>query len=148
MTDLYTILSGLLTLGQNLHQEFSDLNDDLEPLLDFPVVNGEISYNVSTSVNILSGEITYSLEDNKIYRTELNNDTTFVLPQIDNVDIFHEIVMSIKFNNSCSAIFEDYQGNALTPMNDDQYYADDVVQYLLRYENYLSKWCIMSVKMS
>jgi hypothetical protein len=107
----------------------------------------EIPYVAKPKITTLDGRTEYVLYDGRIYSTVLVADVDFVLPDITDLTILHEIIVTCKFNGQYYARFKDGNGVYITPMDTNYWDVNDVVQYLCRYEPLLSKWVIMQMKL-
>lgn len=149
-SNLYCCLSGLLSGLSGVHRNFKIYDEDLA---DLYAAVGEIDVSPSESrmgysrryIEDLTGASTYTLEDG-IYRTAVSQNTTFVLSDPEDDTIFHEILITVKFNNVYNVIFKDGNGNTLETQGTNAFDQNDVVEYLCRYESFLSKWCIIPMK--
>lgn len=155
---LYTTISGIVDGLSGVHSNFKEYDAELSGLLSTVgqvhdlIVNGAatmdvINYNTNTRITTLAGSTSYILEDAHIYRCELIDDTTFFMPEILNEDVFHEIVLSVKFPTVYYTSFKLQDSTALTINGQNDWDPGDVVQYMIRYESLLTqKWQITPVK--
>lgn len=156
-TNLYKCLSGLLSGLTCVNKNFVEYDDNLVDLLlklgqmNMSPADERMSYSTRT-ITDLTGSGPFSLALDFIYRITITEDTTFILPNISDVSLMHEILITVKFNHGNNyplyVTFKDSQNNTIEPMDINDWDDGDVVEYLCRYESLLGKWCIMPMKMS
>ena len=152
MTVLSECLSGVFTGISGVNRNFIKYDTDLAELLsemsdiDEDPQDARMTFS-KRWIDTLTGSTQYTLSDG-IYQIELGADTTFILPTPEDLTIFHEIVITAKYTNQYDVTFKDGNNTTLSTLTSNDWDVNDVVEYLCRYENFLNKWCIMSMKMN
>lgn len=155
LSALYLTLSGSINCISGQAATISSLSGELDGLknlvmggIDYEAIQDTIVFNSKPAITTLSGDTSYELEDGKCYRAELSYDADFILPDVSDANVWHELNLTVKFDGAYLATFKDTLNHELTPLDENEWDNGDVVQYLCRYENYLSKWVIMPVRVS
>ena len=141
--------SNFLRYDASLSSLMSQLSGMQEQLDNAPEISQDtMVYTIKPTYTILSGDNEYSLQDSKFYRSVIVEDTTFSLPAIEDENTLHEINLTIKLSGIYYLTFEDANGENVETMDVNAWDTGDVVNYVCRYEPFLSKWCIVPVQLN
>ena len=144
-------LSSLIESLSGLQQQLEQGQGGQQQEEVIEVDDGDIVYSVHPTVIVLSGDTSYELENDKFYRCSISDDTTFELPTVQSNDLteLHEIYLVTFFQTADEVTFINSATNAaVTPLDENEWDPYDVVQYICRYEPYVSGWVIIPSKIA
>ena len=164
-SQLYNVLSGLLSASTKINDNFVKYDADLSGIIQYideieeqatsyesedpeeTPDDNTITFIQRPKISTLSGSTAYELEIGKIYNCTIVADTSFGLPEVTDDSRFYEILMTVKYSGGTwHCTFKDYHNNTLTPLDNNEWSSGDVVQYMIRYEAFLGNWVVMQVK--
>lgn len=89
----------------------------------------------------------YTLSDG-VFEHVPNAATTYTLPNVTDTTSTHWASVTVSFANALSVAFENASGTTLVPLDTITVSANDIVEYLCRYDALQSKWVIACGKLN